>query len=159
MATRKKTELTEQEEPIQEEAVQAEEPVQEAAENAELAKARAEIEALKKQLAERQPAKRPAGNETDYDRVHRIEQETAEAGKDPWTVEIDVLVPHREKTEDPWYWINVNGLSVQIPANDRYQTMKLPWACVLVDLLKYEKASLDYQDSLEVFDPETNPHR
>ena len=155
MATRKKTELTEQEEPIQEETVQpAEEP-----ENAELEKARAEIEALKKQLAARQPAQRRTGNETDYDRVHRVEQETAEAGKDPWDVMIEVLVPHREKTEDPWYWINVNGLSVQIPANDRYQEMKLPWACVLVDLLKYEKASLDYQDSLEVFDPETNPHR
>ena len=129
-------------------------------ENAELAAARAEIEALKKQLAAKAPARRVGGStETDYDRVHRIERETAEAGEDPWNVMIEVLVPHREKSEDPWYWVNVNGRSAQIPANDRYQEMRLPWACVLVDLLKYEKTSIDYQDSLEVFDPETNPHR
>ena len=129
------------------------------AKKTELEKAQAEIAALKAQLEAAQKPVQRGGKETDYDRVHRIEQETAEAGIDPWTVDIEVLVPHREKTEDPWYWINVNGLSVQIPANDRYQAMKLPWACVLVDLLKYEKASIDYQDSLEVFDPETNPHR
>ena len=124
----------------------------------EIAQKDAEIAKLRDQLA---AAQRPAAGskETDYDRVHRLEKETAEAGIDAWTVETEVLVPHREKTEDPWYWINVNNMSVQIPANDRYQKMKLPFACVLVDTLWYEKHSLDYQDSLEVFDPETNPHK
>ena len=143
-------------EDVQEETVTTAE--EKPAKKTELEKAQAEIEALKAQLeAAKKPAQR-GGKETDFDRVHRIEQETADAGIDPWTVEVEVLAPHREKTEDPWYWINVNGMSVQIPANDRYQAMKLPWACVLVDLLKYEKQSIEYQDSLEVFDPETNPH-
>lgn len=124
----------------------------------ELAAKDAEIAKLKAQLA---AAKKPeAGKrESDYERVHRIEKETIEAGLDPWSVMVEVLVPHREKTEDPWYWLNVNGLSVQVPANDRYEKLKLPWACLLVDHLRYEKASVDFQDSLEVYDPETNPHR
>ena len=116
-----------------------------------------EIEKLKAQLA---AASKPlsASMEGDYERVHRMEEEAAAAGIDAWTIETEVLVPHREKTEDPWYWIQVNNQSVQIPANDRYQKMKLPFACVLVDTLAYEKHSADYQDSLEVFDPENNPH-
>ena len=123
---------------------------------ADNAKKIAEIAKLKAQLAGAKPVNR-GGKETDYERVHRIEQETAEAGTDPWTVTVEVLVPHREKTEDPWYWINVNGIIAQIPANDRYQELKLPWACVLVDLLKYEKYSNEYQDSIPNWDPETNP--
>ena len=120
-----------------------------------------EIARLKAQLQAQMAKARPnrAGRESDYDRIHRIERETDANGVDPWTVEVEVLVPHREKTEDPWYWINVNGRSVQIPANDRLTVMKLPFACVLVDQLYYERRSADYQDSLEVFDPETNPHK
>jgi len=135
--------------------------VQEETENraAELAAKDEEIAKLKAQLAEAKKPKAAAEKETDYDRVHRIEKETIEAGIDPWSVQVEVLVPHREKTEDPWYWLNVNGLSVQIPARDRYEKLKLPWACLLVDHLRYEKASVDFQDSLEVYDPETNPHR
>ena len=147
MATRKtnpEPEANVQEIPEEKETAKAVDP-----KDAEIAKLKAELEA----------ARKPASRETDYDRVHRIERETAESGADPWNVYVDVLVPHREKTEDPWYWINVNGFSVQIPARDRYEKLKLPWACVLVDTLKSEKASIEYQDQLEVYDPETNPHR
>ena len=124
----------------------------------ETAKLQAEIAALKAQLEQ---SKKPAGRnaESDFDRVHNAEAECAESGTDPWGVEIDVLVPHREKTEDPWYWVSVNGRTVQIPANDRYQKMRLPFACVLVDTLAAQRRSIEYQDSLEVFDPETNPHK
>lgn len=151
MATKKNPELNAQEN--QEEIVKQPETGKEtlAQKDAEIAKLKAMLEAAKKPFT--------GSKETDRERVHRLEAETNEAGTDPWTVETEVLVPHREKTEDPWYWINVNGRSVQIPANDRYQKMKLPFACVLVDLLSYEKHSADYQDSLEVYDPETNPHK
>lgn len=154
MATKKNPELTKETE-IQEEKAIVKEP---AAESEELKAKDAEIAKLKQML---EAAKKPftGSKESDFDRVHRIEKETDEAGIDPWTVEVEVLAPHREKSEDPWYWINVNSRSVQIPANDRYQKMWLPFACVLVDTLAYEKKSLDYQDSLEVLDPETNPHR
>ena len=119
----------------------------------ELEKKDAEIAALKAQLARSKPSLR-----SDYERVKQACEEAAAAGIDPWTLTIEIMVPHREKTEDPWYWINVNGLSVQIPANDRYQEIKLPWADVLVETLRAEKRALDYQDTLEVYDPVTNPH-
>lgn len=115
----------------------------------------AEIERLKSLLN----GKRTGGNKTDYDRVKEACQKAADEGLDPWDIEIEIMVPHREKTEDPWYWIQVNSRSVQIPAKDQFETMKLPFADVLVEMLKNEKKSLDYQDSLEVFDPVTNPHK
>ena len=161
MATRKTTPaVTTPEETMQEAREEEARDAMQQKQN-EISKKDAIIEDLKRQLAEaKKPAPAAGGNrESDYDRVHRIERETIEAGEDPWSVKVAVLAPHREKTEDPFYWINVNGMSVQVPADDRYHDLKLPWACVLVDLLRYEKASLDYQDSLEVFDPETNPHR
>ena len=150
MATKRtaKPEVSAEEETIVTE--QAEEPK-------DLEQAKEELAALRAQIAEMQKPR--AGKETDYDRVHRIEKETAEAGKDPWTVMVDVLVPHREKTEDPWYWINVNGQSVQVPANDRYFELKLPWAAALTDMIEAEWHASDFQDGIEVFDPVTNPHR
>lgn len=114
----------------------------------------AEVERLKAQLEGTRN-----GRVSDYDRVKQLEKETAEAGVDPWTVKVDVIVPHKAPTEDPWYWINVNGISAQIPANDTYQTLKLPWASVLMDVLKAEKRAADYQDSLQVYDPIYNPHK
>ena len=148
MAT-KKTTVPKTEEPITEEEVKEAEPEKSREELAE------EVEKLKAQLS----AQRGGGQQSDYDRVKQACEESAEAGTDPWTVEIEVLVPHREKTEDPWYWINVNGMSAQIPANDRYQKMKLPFANILMDTLRAERHSLDFQESLEVYDPVVNPHR
>lgn len=158
MATRKNNIPKEPEqEELEMETVTGEEPAEEPGKDAaetlaeENARLKAQIEALKKSAA--------GGKESDYDRVHRIEAECVAAGVDLFTVEVEVLVPHREKTEDPYYWISVNGRTVQIPANDRYQKMRLPFALVLVDTLKYERHSADYQDSLEVFDPVDNPHK
>lgn len=161
MAKKQTPELTQENQEAETIAAQGEAIVKQPDASAELAAKDAEIARLKAQLQAQMAKQKPlsrSGNESDYDRVHRIERETDAAGQDPWEVEIEVLVPHREKTEDPWYWINVNSRSVQIPANDRYQAMKLPFACVLVDQLMYEKKSADFQDSLEVYDPETNPH-
>lgn len=124
---------------------------------------RAEYERLKKQLEElqkQQAARRPGGGgESDYDRIHRIEKEALAEGKDLFEVTAGLIVPHKAPSEDPWYWINVNGRSVQIPANDEWQEMRLPFAIVLVDTLRSEKRAAAYKDSLEVFDPVTNPHK
>ena len=57
------------------------------------------------------------------------------------------------------YWLNVNGRTVQIPADDRRYDLKLPWAACLMDSLEAENRAADYQDSLEVYDPITNPKR
>ena len=144
--------------PAQTEEQLLEQPTEEAQKDAneQLKAQQAEIEKLKAQLAAMQT--RPVA-QNDAEVVRAACREAAEKGVDPWQIKVNVRAPRRPGKEDPWYWLNVNGLSVQIPADDRYHSLKLPWACVLVDLLRYEKASLDYQDSLEVYDPETNPHR
>jgi len=124
---------------------------------------KAENERLKKELAElqkQQAARRPGGGrESDYDRIHRIEKEALAEGKDLFEVKAGLIVPHKAPSEDPWYWINVNGRSVQIPANDEWQEMRLPFAIVLVDTLRSEKHAADYKNSLEVYDPLMNPHK
>ena len=125
-------------------------------------KLQAENAKLKKQLEElqkQQAAVKPGSRENDFDRIHRIEKEALAEGKDLWGITVGLVVPHRNPTEDPWYWICVNARTVQIPADDTYQEMKLPFAIVLVDTLKSEKRAADYRDRLEVFDPITNPHK
>ena len=127
--------------------------------NQELEAAKKEIEALKAQLeaAKKPQARAKPARETDYQRVHRLETEAIAAGKDLWNEYVEVFVPHRNPTEDPFYWLSVNSRTVQFPANDTIQEMRLPFACVLVDTLANEKRAADYRDSLKVYDPKTNP--
>ena len=119
----------------------------------------AEIEKLKKQLAEAQKSVPAAVNQNDAEVVRQAAVKAAEEGTDPWTVKVPVRAPRRSGKEDPWYWLNVNGKSVQVPADDKYHEMKLPWADALVSMLEAEKNAEAYQDSIEVFDPVTNPHK
>ena len=116
-----------------------------------------ELERLK---AENEKLRRRAGtNPTEaYRIVKEACEECAKAGRDPWLEKIEIFVPHRSPHEDPWYWININGISAQIPANDTVQELKLPWAEALVSTLRNERLSEEYQDSLEVKDPKNNPH-
>ena len=118
--------------------------------DAEIARLKAELEEANRRAAYATPR-------SERERVAEMCRKAAEEGLDPWGIKIAIRVPRRPPTQDPWYWINVNGIIAQIPANDRYQELKLPWACVLVDLLKYEKYSNEYQDSIPNWDPETNP--
>ena len=122
--------------------------------DAEIARLRAELEAAKAPARQAKPAR-----ETDYDRVHRLEAEAVAAGKDLWEEYVEVYVPHRNPTEDPFYWICVNARPAQIPANDTVQEMRLPFACVLVDTIRNEKRNIEFKDSLQVYDPKTNPHQ
>ena len=152
MATKKTEEITET---VNEELVQDKSQKKVDEQAAEIRKLKAELEAIKK----KQPVIAGGKRESDYDRVHRIERETIESGEDPWTVMVEVNCPHRAPGEDPWYWINVNARSVQIPADDQIREMRLPFACVLVDTLYSEKRGQGYKDSLQVYDPVTNPHK
>ncbi len=94
----------------------------------------------------------------DWEEVQARAKEAAENGIDPWTIEVEIFVPHRDMGEDKWYWININDRSAQIPADDSRQTMKLPFALILADTLKAKRREEDYQDSVKVYDPQTNPH-
>lgn len=149
----KKTPAPQDEEQLLEQ--QAEEAQPEVNESAKVKAQQAEIEKLRAQIAAMQ--KRPAQNDAELVRTASLE--AAEKGVDPWNITVNVRSPRRPGKEDPWYWLNVNGLSVQVPADDRRYDLKLPWAECLMNSLDAENHAADYQDSLEVYDPITNPKR
>lgn len=120
----------------------------------ELAAQKKENEELKKNSVR---SSSPYGGESDAQRVAKACKESAEAGTDPWGIKISVLAPRIGKGEDS-YWLCVNGRSVQVPANDRYFELALPFAECLVNEISARHFAADYIDQIEVFDPKTNPH-
>jgi len=118
-----------------------------------------EIQRLKDEL---EKANARASYRTPAEEQQRLQQlaaELAEENADPWRTNVDVRVPRRSRTEDPWYWINIGGRSIQIPADDQVQEMKLPFALILMDMLMAEENTQSYVDNrVKVFDPVKNPH-
>ena len=121
----------------------------------------AEIERLKKENEQLKVnsvySGSPAGGESDSERVHRACEQAAKDGKDPWDVKISVQAQRIGKGEDS-YWLCVNGRSMQVPANDRYYDLALPFAQCLVDEIRSRYRAADYADSIQVYDPKENPH-
>ena len=99
----------------------------------------------------------PMGSESDYERVQKACMDAAKENVDPWNIKISVLSPRIGKGEDS-YWLCVNGKSVQVPANDRYFELALPFAQCLVDEIKARYRAADFADSIQVYDPKENPH-
>lgn len=116
-------------------------------------------ELIKQLQAGPQPQTRPKAQcELDSERIQKIAQEAAEKGQDAWEIEVEVFVPHRDKGEDKWYWLSINDRTAQIPADDRVQKMKLPFALILTDALKAKQREEDFIDNIKVYDPKDNPH-
>lgn len=128
-----------------------------------IADMQAELAALKKEnerlRASSIAASSPGGAMGDFDRVQEACRKAAEAGQDAWQVKISIRAPRRPAKEDPFYWLSVNGRTLQVPANDKYFEMALPFADCLVQMIAAEWFANDYADSIEVYDPVTNPHR
>lgn len=123
-----------------------------------LAEQQAQIEKLQEELAKAQ--QRRTGNlQDDAALVRKLAQEAAEAGKDPFEIEVSIRIPRRGRGEDPSYWLNVNNHSCQVPANDQIEKLRLPWAEALIKALEAERKAEAFQDSLEVYDPITNPKK
>lgn len=118
----------------------------------------AEIEKLRKQIEALQAGTR-ATSRNDADLVKEACQQAAESGVDPWEVKVKVRAPRRPGREDPFYWLNVNGRILMVPADEKYYDLALPWAECLINSLDAENKAADFQDSLEVHDPITNPHK
>lgn len=123
----------------------------------------AELAALKKEnerlKANSVAAYGAAGGMSDYDRVQDACRKAAEDGADSWGIKISIRAPRRPAKEDPFYWLSVNGRTLQVPANDKYFDMALPFAACMVDMIQAEWFANDYADSIEEYDPETNPKR
>ena len=159
MATKKPTELkvSTDEEKLDRELDQAAETLQQKAGVTD--QKDAEIAELRKQLeqARRESAGYRTGN--DRQRVEDAIREAEAAGIDPWDVTISVRAPVRTDTSEKSYWCCVNSRSVQIPADDRYHEMKLPFASNLVNMIHAENYAKRFADEqIQEYDPITNPH-
>ncbi len=163
MATKRKTAAEIREEAIQaeaEEILNTEEPDEETepaegqdAKDREIAKLKAEISRMKSARG----ATFTPGSRQDAERLMAVAEEAAEEGTDPWQILVDVRVPKKSGAGDDDYWLNVNGISAQVPANGEVQKLKLPWAMTLMDSIAAEEMALDFADSIQVYDPKTNP--
>ena len=120
-----------------------------------LAALEAENEQLKKNSVF---APGPYGAGGDYDRVKKACEDAAAKGEDPWQVKISVLAPHGEKGEDS-YWLSINGRFMQVPADDRYYELALPFAECLVELIRSRRKSAEFVDKIPNYDPITNPKK
>ena len=91
--------------------------------------------------------------------VEKAIQDAIAEGKDLWEVMVSVRVPERRDTNEKSYWIMVNGRSVQIPANNQYQELRLPFAEALMNTLKADRFAQNFaENDIQVYDPHTNPH-
>lgn len=117
------------------------------------------IAQLEKQLAEAEKLNRAMSKGDDYSIVKQETERCAKAGIDPWKVEVEIRVPARRDCNDKYYWGCINGQSVQIPANNEYQKMKLPFAEMIVNMIRAEKHAETFADEeVRFYDPVTNPH-
>ena len=162
MATKRKTaaEIRE-EEIVKAEAEMMDENSEEETEPTEIDDKDAEIAQLKAQLAQ---LKKETVAEVfipngrgDMERIQRLATQIAEAGEDPWKVLVKVRVPRKMGAGDDDFWIVVNGVSAQIPANGEVQEMKLPFAMQLMEALEAEEKAIEFAEGLQVYDPLTNP--
>jgi len=128
---------------------------------AQIAALQKDLESQKKENAELKKnsigSSSPYGGKTDAERVADACGQAEADHADPWGVKISVLAPRIGKGEDS-YWLCVNGRSIQVPANDRYYELALPFAECLVNEIEARKRAADYIDQIEVFDPKDNPH-
>lgn len=117
------------------------------------------IAQLEKQLAEAEKLNRAMSKGDDYSIVKQETERCAKEGLDPWKVEVEIRVPARRDCNDKYYWGCINGQSVQIPANNEYQKMKLPFAEMIVNMIRAEKHAETFADEeVRFYDPVTNPH-
>ena len=90
----------------------------------------------------------PFGGKSDFERVQDACREAAEAGLDPWKEKISIRAPRRPAKEDPFYWLAINGRTMQVPANDKYFELSLPFAECLVNMIHAEYRAADYIESV-----------
>lgn len=150
--------------PVPEEPVNEEEKMEQDAQNRQMmANMQAELAALKKEnerlKANSVAASGATGSKSDYERVQDACKKAAEEGVDAWNIKISVRAPRRPSKEDPFYWLSINGRTIQIPATDKYYDLPLPFAAALTDMIQAEWHANDYIDSIEEYDPVSNPHR
>ena len=122
----------------------------------ELEKLRKENEQLRRNSI---AAGTPYGGKSDYERVQEACIQAAEDDRDSWEEKISIRAPRRSAKEDPFYWLSVNGRTMQVPANDKYYELALPFAECLVNMIAAEYHASDFIEGIEEYDPVTNPKK
>ena len=68
--------------------------------------------------------------------------------KDPWDVQVDMIVPRKPRGEDQQYYICVNDRRYLVPANGQMQKLPQPIAEVLAESLAAEAEADDFADHI-----------
>ena len=74
-------------------------------------------------------------------------QKPAEA-VDPWSVEVEVMVPRKRKGDDPQYYVCVNDRRYAFPANGKKQKMPQPIAEILQSSIEAEYEAEEYAEEM-----------
>ena len=130
------------------------EPAEVDEKDAEIAKLKAELAKMKQESVSEVFVPNGRG---DMERLMRLANQVAEAKEDSWKVIVKVRVPRKLGAGDDDFWVSVNGVSAQIPANGNVQEMKLPFAMNLMDALEAEEKAIEFAEGLRMYDPVTNP--
>lgn len=139
--------------------VQEQNPVETAQGTAANDEMQERIAKLEAQLAAERAKSAGYRSGNDAQVVEKAIQDAIAEGKDLWEVKVSVRVPERRDTNEKSYWIMVNGRSVQIPANNQYQELRLPFAEALMNTLKADRFAQNFaENDIQVYDPHTNPH-
>lgn len=80
-----------------------------------------------------------------------IQAAEAQPVEDAWATEVEVVVPRKQKGDDPQYYVCVNDRRFAFPANGKKQKMPLPVAEIL-------QSSLDAEYEAEEFAEEMTRH-
>ena len=120
----------------------------------------AEIERLKKELAEARTATRaPVNRKTDKENVKEAIQKAIAEGMNLWNVKVPVRSRPRVGTTEKHYWMGVNGRFMALPADDKIYDLPLPFAECLVNAMDAERFVTEYADkNIKVYDLISNPH-
>ena len=120
-------------------------------------KQQAEIERLKRELAE---ARKPApARKTDKQIVQEAIETAIAEKRNLWDVKVPVRSRPRVGTTEKHYWLGVNGRFLALPADDKYYDLALPFAECLVKAMDAERFVSEYADkNIRVYDLITNPH-
>lgn len=80
--------------------------------------------------------------------AEEITEIPAEAPKDEWAEEVEMIIPRKPKGDDPQYYVCVNDRRFYIPANGKMQKLPKPVANILLESLEAEQEAEDFADSM-----------
>lgn len=85
------------------------------------------------------------GEETDAEMINKLPDDLPE---DPWSKNMEIIVPRKPKGEEQTYYICVNDRRFLVPANGKAQNLPKPVAQILLDSIQAQDAADDFAESI-----------